>query len=66
MARPERLPFALPGECPRGFGAWAGVPRAGKNVTKLLKTLVGVSFSIGSGFSQGSLRSPTMLLARRS
>jgi hypothetical protein len=35
----------------------------GKSVTKLLKTRVGDSFSIGSGRSQGNLSSATMPLA---
>jgi len=54
FAGSERLPFSLPGDLPRGFGAAAGVPRAGKSVAKLRKTLVGVSFWAGSGFSQGN------------
>lgn len=59
FAGPEKLPFGLPGDLPQGFGALAGVPRAGRSVTKLRKILTGVSFGRGSGFSHGSRRSAT-------
>ncbi len=63
---PRTAAFRSPGERPRGFGASAGVPRVGRSVQKLLKTLVGVSFRGGNCLSQGSLRSATTPLARRS
>lgn len=66
LARPEQLPLGLPGERPRSFGAAAGVLRTGSSVTKPRKTPVGVSFSIGSGLSNGSRRSATMPRARHS
>lgn len=62
---PEKLPFGRPGDLPRGFGAAAGVSKAGRSVAKLRNTRYGVSFEAASGFSQVSLQSATTYRANR-
>ena len=66
LAGPERLPFGLPGDLPRGFGASAGVPITDRSAAKFLSTRVGVSDPAGNGRAHGRRRSATMRLAIKS
>jgi hypothetical protein len=61
----ERLPLGRPGERPQGFGAFTGLPSAGRSDEKPRRTRAGVRRSGGNGRCQGRRTSATTSRAKR-